>query len=187
MLVYVISGNIGAGKSTVAAAAAAKLGALYVPEPVALWQATGALKLAYSHVEVFQPFALATRVFLFNKAVAEHAEATGSLPTIVITDRWLADDLAFAAVNLRPLDYDRYVEYWEVVAAMNPIEHITIRIAAPVEVCLSRLRERNRAEEACVTEAYLAAVEASLPEAHHTVSNVFVEQAVDDVVAIISS
>ena len=82
MRFVVISGNIGAGKTTAGRLAALAVDACFVEEPVKLWQESGALEMAYSGmVNAFQPFALASRIFLMKKRIAEYTRLKGKPPS----------------------------------------------------------------------------------------------------------
>jgi deoxyadenosine/deoxycytidine kinase len=147
----VIRGNIGAGKSTVARRVADALGATLVEEPVAEWRASGALAAMYDGaVAAFQPYALATRVAAYRRAVWAHQ------PSVVVLDRWLDDDLAFATANLEAADLEGYTELWRTTNRLNPIERVfEVWIYVDTQTCLDRIRRRGRPEEASITAAYL--------------------------------
>lgn len=185
MKVFVLSGNIGAGKSSVGEAAAAVVGALFVPEPVELWQSTGGLGMAQASSSIFQPFALASRVFGFRKAIADYESVHNEKPLIVIVERWLEDDLSFAKINLKAYDFAKYSELWKATRAMNMFTYTTIRIQAPLDMCLDRIGRRGREEEHDVTRLYLCALESVLPNADYAVHNVHLDSAVTEVVSII--
>lgn len=154
MVHVVIRGNIGAGKTTVGRLVAAKLGGTFVPEPVDEWVRSGALAAMYSGQKAaFQAYALATRV-------ANRHFTVGRSSNIVVLDRWLDDDKAFAAANLTAGEYAAYEALWDVTAAMNDVgETWSVWLNVPPAVCAARIARRGRVEEAGITEAYLRSLD----------------------------
>ena len=148
----VIRGNIGAGKSTIARRVADAVGGTLVEEPVAEWRASGALAAMYKGaVAAFQPYALATRVAAYDRAV------WAKKPSVMVLDRWLDDDLAFATVNLSGGDLVRYVELWNVTNRQHPLQRVfEVWVHTELDECLRRIKLRGRGEEGTITKAYLA-------------------------------
>lgn len=187
MKVFAVSGNIGAGKSTTGELAAKQAGALWVPEPVELWRSTGALQLAYDgRADIFQPFALASRVFSFQAAVARYTKERGALPELVLVDRWLPDDFAFAKVNLDTLGFEAYKKYFDAAGALQTISVFTIRLAVHPSTCLQRIAARGRSEEANIDLDYLERIDAALPPANAIVFTETVDDTVDAIVRLIT-
>jgi len=161
----VLSGNIGAGKTTVARLVAAQMNALLVEEPVALWQQSGMLALLVTNDNsidfAFQMFALASRVAALKVAVKLYSMKHGAPPDIVVLDRWLPDDKAFAALALTPTAMANYMRFYALIAELNNIPiALTIWLDVPPAVCAARIRSRGRPEEAHITLAYLEAIDA---------------------------
>ena len=187
MRFVVISGNIGAGKTTAGRLAALAVDACFVEEPVKLWQESGALEMAYSGmVNAFQPFALASRIFLMKKRIAEYTRLKGKPPKLVLLDRWVWDDLAFASVCLKREDFVNYASYHAAVVAMEWRPVTTIRFNVAVTDCYERIKRRGRAEEAHITLDYLTKIERSLPAFDHEVDGLRLDLAVNEIVAILT-
>ena len=154
MVHIVLRGNIGAGKSTVGREVATLLGGVFVPEPVDQWVSSGALEAMYSGQKAaFQAYALATRVANRNFIVAHRGG-------IVVLDRWLDDDKAFAKANLTAAEYVAYERLWDVTAAMNDVgETWSVWLDVTVDVCLARIARRGRDEETGITAEYLRSLD----------------------------
>lgn len=154
MVHIVIRGNIGAGKTTAGRLVAAKLGGTFVPEPVDEWVRSGALAAMYSGQKAaFQAYALATRV-------ANRQFTVGRSSNIVVLDRWLDDDKAFAVANLTTEEYAAYEALWDVTAAMNDVGVTwSVWLDVPVDVCAARIARRGRPEEVGITAGYLCSLD----------------------------
>jgi len=179
MQAIVIGGNIAAGKTTLAPEVARAIGAMYAPEPVEAWQASGMLQKFYAGDVTaydFQRYVLETRSAALNPLLeAWRAAHDGRLPRYVVFDRWLDDDRMFAAANhalgrMTDAEMQAYDEQHARIKEAFDRHFVTTKIVwlgtAPA-VCLERLRGRARAEEATITLGYLETLDRFRPPHIH--------------------
>ena len=156
---------IGAGKTTLLqqlqrVLESKGLRVVCVPEPVDIWNETGALASFYNDIAgkayEFQTFAYATRCIGLAKTVEDHPEADVFLiERSVISDRhlfvrMLQDDGKFTELQTTMFDY--WHRCWD---RLLPFDCPTgfIYLAPSLETTLDRIRNRNRAGE-LVSEEY---------------------------------
>lgn len=158
MLLVVLAGLVGAGKSTVGQALAQLLHAPFVGEPVEEWLQSQALKEFYDtgNALPFQLMVLDTRIAAFRRIVGANS--------IVVCDRWLEEDYDIAHANyqlgkMTTAQFALYNEEFE--RKQNTFtDHTVLRIWLDVspEACLQRIQQRGRVEEQTITLAYLEAL-----------------------------
>lgn len=175
--IFVIEGNIAAGKSTVIKNLKGKF--VRVAEPIELWMENGIFQLynqdpkryAYS----FQTFAFATRVKLFLEAYAQHGPDT----TYLLERSWHSDRL-FAKANydvgyFTDVEWKMYNEWCDMYEKLVPFK-ITgfIYLKTSAQVCYDRLHQRHRTTEELLKLTYLQSLEKSHEEFFATRSHLTV-------------
>jgi len=146
-----VEGNIGVGKSTLVEELVSRGLGKIQPEPIP----NALLSRFYEEPKVyafpFQLFMLAHRL-----ASATHRE---HLPTVC--DRGLLGDQAFARVayeagNISEMDYEIYLD---MMKDYRHISGITLYLICSPEVCLTRIRHRQRDSESDITLEYLESIQ----------------------------
>jgi deoxyadenosine/deoxycytidine kinase len=159
MLLVVIAGLVGAGKSTVGQALADLLQAPFVSEPVEEWLQSQALQDFYAtgNALPFQLMVLDTRIAAFQQAVMPDT-------LIVVCDRWLEEDydIAFANFHLGKMTPEQFELYNTEFNRKKQafVHHTVLRIWLDVSpaACLQRIHQRGRVEEQTITLSYLEAL-----------------------------
>ncbi len=172
MTLYIrMSGNIGAGKTTIGREVAAAMNGIFVEEPVAEWD------LGSTSTAAFQCYAVVSRAAAAERAIA-------GVPAVVVLDRWIADDDCFAriAVANGTMTEEAYTNYAALAATVKqasivPDESTMLRVWLDVDVktCVGRVGARGRHHE---TEAHLEQVDKIRPEVDIVVKNESVGEAV---------
>ena len=159
-MIIAIEGNIGAGKTTLSYEFKNKAWQV-LEEPVNQWTINGnnmldayyanPKKMAY----LFQQVTLSTKT---KELLSLHA-ADWCL------DRSLAADLLFASIQhdngyFSDLQMDVYKETYKVCESVTPDVDYYIYLKTPVEICLERIKRRNRTCEQNISKEYLEQLEA---------------------------
>jgi deoxyadenosine/deoxycytidine kinase len=149
-----VSGNIGAGKTSLTEGLGAKLGWLTAYESVAdnpyLADFYDDMRAWAFHLQVF---------FLGHRA--EQHQKMARNPRSAIIDRSIFEDAEiFARVslelgNVAQRDYETYRKLYEIVVGSLPAPDLLIYLKAPTEVLLERIRARGREMELGITADYL--------------------------------
>jgi deoxyadenosine/deoxycytidine kinase len=148
-----LSGNIGAGKTSVGRALAQRMGVCFVEEPVAAWKRSGLLDQFYRdpHAAAYplQMYVLSTRLKALSDATMLWEDEKGAPPSTVLLDRWLWDDRIFAE-NAHSSGYMSDDEFSNYTAALKtclqsaPMMHVKrILIAVPPKTCYERIEARE--------------------------------------------
>lgn len=153
--VVVIEGVIGAGKSVLTCALAGSahkrgLETCVVPEPVKVWENSGALKKFYENPKdnayAFQTFVYATRVVAIADAVRDSPHAD-----LYLLDRSPATDRVFmAAQDVSPVERAMYETWCDTYDRMQPLDlrrATAVYLQTPVATCMERIMRRGRAGE----------------------------------------
>jgi len=150
----ILSGNIGAGKTTVGRELSNKIGACFIEEPVEIWKKSGLLEQFYANptktAHSFQMYVLNTRVQALQMSIRAWRDKTGTSPAVVVLDRWIEDDRLFAELgkecgNISTEEYDSYMDAWSKVSGSHPITtKTTILIDVAPAVCYKRIISRDK-------------------------------------------
>jgi deoxyadenosine/deoxycytidine kinase len=156
-LIYVIEGEIGAGKTELAKAIAAKieskgLRVCLILEPVEVWRSVGILGRFYQDPArfgySFQTYVYATRVLAIAKAVQDNPSAH-----VYLLERSPATDHIFLELQrelVDPVEMAMYYTWCKTYDLLLPIDLKSARVLylrTSLHVCMSRLSNRNRAGE----------------------------------------
>lgn len=162
-----VEGPIGAGKTTLARALAARWDARLVLEQPA---ANPYLERFYEHMAAHgnhrgNPMALQTQLsFLFQRVEQLQALGqTGMFERGVVSDFMFAKDAIFAMLNLGDEDLALYQHIYRRHAAQASQPDLVIWLQAEPDTLLARVHRRGLAMERSVSEDYLR----SLAEAYH--------------------
>ena len=162
-----VSGNIGAGKTSLTERLGARLGWLAAFESVAdnpyLPDFYADMKTWSFHLQVF---------FLGHRA-QQHLNLTAD-PQSAIADRSIYEDAyIFARAlhhlgNLSERDYLAYRRVFDLVTAGLPSPDLLIYLKCPVSVLMARIHQRAREMESGITEEYLSLLESFYADWMHT-------------------
>lgn len=174
MRLYVVEGNIGAGKST-ALERLRDAGYAVVPEPVDRWIASGALE-GYYRGDV-DPFTFQCHI-LQTKAEALRAAEKSNPDGVVVMERgFVGDANVFLRSNVdkglvTQFQFDVYVDMMRSLVGDVDIGGVIYLDARP-ETCLARVKRRARPGEDGISETLLAEIGAYYEDVLSREANVF--------------
>jgi len=174
MKLYVVEGNIGAGKST-ALERLRDAGYAVVPEPVDRWIASGALE-GYYRGDV-DPFTFQCHI-LQTKAEALRAAEKSNPDGVVVMERgFVGDANVFLRANVdkglvTQFQFDVYLDMMRSLVGDVGIDGIVYLDASP-ETCMARVKRRARTGEDGISETLLAQIGAYYEDVLSRESNVF--------------
>jgi deoxyadenosine/deoxycytidine kinase len=160
-LLVAVSGNIGAGKSTLAKSLCERGGLHLVPEPVEDNPYLGdfyadPVRWAY-HAQTF--------IMSVRHEQQKRAHELSRSGTSCLLDRCLHEDRIFAAVArdrgyLSPREWNTYATLHRALLASAPPPEVVVYLRTTPEVAFARTMQRARTEEATIPLDYLAALHA---------------------------
>ena len=161
--IYTIEGNIAAGKTTLGISLAATGLAGFIPEPVSIWQNRydeNLLELFYSDKKrwafTFQLAAFTTRAKTWADVMALLDHSKVFLDRSIYADRYIFAKSLHLEGAMTDTEYKIYTDMWDWMEfnwCVEPTKIIYVK--TPPELCLERIDERNRGEEAGVPIEYL--------------------------------
>ncbi len=155
-----ILGNIGSGKSELAASLGDALGWVYVPEPVSLWRDSGFLQAYYDapkrYAFTFQCYAFITRMNSYSKV--------GDVNRVY--DSHLVSDRVFARTQVQQGNmteaelgwYNATCDGWEKEVGRHEAD-IYVYLELDPAICKERIDGRQREEEAGIPLEYLSQID----------------------------
>jgi deoxyadenosine/deoxycytidine kinase len=197
-----VQGNIGAGKTTLAQGVVDSLAhegvrAVFVKEPVDLWDAAGLLRGMYSgelNRSVFQVVAASTRYARINDEInrARISLTTDDPIELLVIERSIATDRIFADLNMTEGSLEK-AAYTMLADQLEPLTHsyrsYTVVVDVDVATSIERIGRRNRTAEMvdktakettmCISREYLE----DLRRRHH----VYFEQLSSDDVMLLDA
>lgn len=153
-----VSGNIGAGKSSLTERLGQRLGWHVGYESV-----SDNPYLADFYQDMAK-WAFHLQVFFIGHRAEQHIQLFGQ-PGSAIADRSIYEDAYIFARALRHMgviserDYDAYRRTFDLVVAHLPRPDLLLFLRCPVPTLMARIRERNRAIESGISEEYLDLLE----------------------------
>lgn len=155
-LIVYVEGNIASGKSELLAGLSDDV--RVVPEPIDIWEGSGALNALYTgrvSASYFQMMVICTHYSRLLQALAEGAKVIVCERSVQLGARAFAD-LCIADASERLL----YNVSWRALATLfDACDCAHVFIDVPAETCLNRLRVRGRPAEGGIDVEYLRRVE----------------------------
>ncbi|CAD8088699.1 unnamed protein product [Paramecium sonneborni] len=175
-IIISLEGNIGAGKSTLFEILKQEYPqAIFLMEPLERWQKINGnselniLEKYYSDVErwgfTFQIYAYQSRLMAWDRQLQQilQNKQQNKDPILVFTERSIESarelffKLCYKDGKISQIEFEIYEEFYEWL--MNHYKQYlidcVIYVNTPPEICLQRLIQRGRQEEACVPLEYL--------------------------------
>ncbi len=162
--VFILEGNIGAGKSTFLSLIKELLPVQIVYEPVEKWQNVGAgenvLEKFYQDTQrwayTFQSYAFITRVIEQKEYAKINPCDVQVLERSVYSDRYCFAKNCYEMGTMTPLEWSLYTQWFEwLVGNYVPRPDGFIYLQTDPNVCYKRLTKRARSEEVGVSFDYL--------------------------------
>lgn len=162
-----LEGNIGAGKTTVGKVLAASDSFGFIEEPTTIWQegfASNMLELFYSDAErwafTFQICAFITRAKTWYEVLALTNHSRVVLERSIFCDRFVFAENCYRTGLMTPTEYQLYRGLWKFLVSNYCVEpDLILYLRTPAEVCLERIKVRDRVEEAGIPLDYLLQLE----------------------------
>lgn len=164
---FLLEGNIAAGKSTVGKNLQESGQFGFIEEPVEEWR-TGftknLLEMMYSDMErwafTFQINAFITRAKTWKEILAMTDHSRVVLERSIFTDRYVFAENMFLRGAMTEIEWKLYQGLWEFLNSNYCVEpdHI-IYLRTPASECLERIKRRGRGEEKVIDLNYLRQLE----------------------------
>lgn len=162
--VFIVEGNMGAGKSTFLKILERALRVQVVQEPVAEWQAVGGTENLLAHfyndtnrwAYTFQSYAFVTRVRAQEEMAKINPTNIQILERSVYSDRYCFAKNCFEMGKMTELEWKLYQEWFAWL-----VDNYTVKPAGFIylqtdpEVCYQRMAKRSRSAEAAVPLSYV--------------------------------
>jgi len=167
-IIISIEAAIGTGKSSLLRLLQRTIGAsgkwVVVQEPVEQWQAVGGkhnlLEAYYASQERFA-FSFQTNCVLSRiRSLQDVLRSTPAEVEVIVLERcWQSDRNTFGEMlrrqkKISELEWALYEEWYQFAVENAPFVDGHVYLQANADVCMQRLRKRDRTEEVGVTEAY---------------------------------
>ncbi|MBN1978349.1 MAG: deoxynucleoside kinase [Anaerolineae bacterium] len=166
-LMILLEGNIGAGKTTVGKALASSDAFDFIEEPTAAWRegfAANMLDLFYSDTRrwafTFQICAFITRAKTWKEVLAYTDHSRVVLERSVFCDRYIFAENCYRTGLMTPPEYQVYCGLWEFLVSNYCVEpDLILYLRTPAEICMDRIKVRDRMEESGIPLDYLLQLE----------------------------
>lgn len=166
-LMILLEGNIGAGKTTVGRALAASGAFEFIEEPTTMWRegfAANMLDLFYGDPHrwgfTFQICAFITRAKTWKEILALTDHSRVILERSVFCDRHVFAENCHRTGLMSPAEHQLYCGLWDFLVSNYCVEpDLILYLRTPAQICLERIKARNRAEESGMTLEYLLQLE----------------------------
>ncbi len=163
-----LEGNIGAGKSTVGQLLKASSRFEFIEEPVDKWQtgfASNLLQMFYTDMSrwsfTFQILAFITRAKTWQEILARTEHRRVVLERSIFTDRHVFATSMHQIGAMTETEWQVYCGLWDFLVANYCVEpDAIVYLRTPAEVCIERIKERDRTEEVGIQLDYLQRLEA---------------------------
>jgi deoxyadenosine/deoxycytidine kinase len=167
-LMILLEGNIGAGKTTVGRTLAHSQTFGFIEEPTSLWREgfnSNMLDLFYRDPHrwafTFQICAFITRAKTWREVLALTNHSRVILERSVYCDRRVFAENCYRTGLMQTAEYELYLGLWQFLVESYCVQpDLILYLRTPAEVCLERIRERDRSEEAGMALEYLLQLEA---------------------------
>lgn len=153
-----VSGNIGAGKTSLTEGLGERLGWLTAYESV-----TDNPYLADFYKDM-RAWAFHLQIFFLGHRAEQHQRMARD-PRSAIIDRSIFEDaeifarVSLALGNVTQRDYETYRKLYDIVVRSLPAPDLLLYLKAPVPVLLERIRARGRDMEMGISEEYLSTLD----------------------------
>ncbi len=166
-IMHTLEGSIAAGKSSLGCALHETGKLAFLPEPVEKWRtgyAQNLLQAMYTFPDrwsfTFQMLAFATRAKTQGEILAMTDHSRVLMERSIFSDRNVFARLAEQSGYMNATEFSIYCEIWDFLAGKWAVEPTKIfYLRTPAEVCLKRIAQRARTEEAGISLDFLERIE----------------------------
>ena len=166
-VMILLEGNIGAGKTTVGRtiARSGRLG--FIEEPTRIWRegfSSNLLDQFYSDPRrwafTFQVCAFITRAKTWREVLALTDHSRVILERSIFCDRNVFAKNCYRTGLMTQAEYQLYTGLWDFLVANYCVEpDLVLYLRTPADVCMARIKERDRVEEVGIPLEYLQQLE----------------------------
>lgn len=164
---YLLEGNIGAGKTSLGNVLKASTRFEFLEEPVDMWRdgfANNLFEMFYTDMDrwsfTFQIMAFTTRAKTWSEILAKVQGEQVVLERSIFTDRNVFAKNLYAQGAMNESEWQLYQQLWDFLAlnyCETPDKILYLR--TPAEECLERIKKRGREEEQTMPLDYLKRLE----------------------------
>lgn len=172
-MIVAVKGNIGSGKTETAKAIVATDIDRYacVLEPVKEWQDKKILDAFYKNMDkfalAFQLYTFSSRLRHLKAMMIKHPSKDIIMDGGIFLDKYMFKEALRDGGHIDEMSnvlYEATFEDWKMLMPDNADPKLLIWVDTPPEVCLQRLKDRNREEECNVSLEYLELLEVRLKD-----------------------
>ena len=162
-----LEGNIGAGKTTVGRTVARSGSLGFIEEPTKMWREgfnSNLLDQFYRDPHrwafTFQICAFITRAKTWREVLALTDHSRVILERSVFCDRNVFAENCFRTGLMSAAEFQLYTGLWDFLVANYCVEpDLILYLRTPADVCMARIKERDRIEEVGIPPEYLLQLE----------------------------